>query len=290
VSSYWVDLIDAQVRQIHARYRTRIIEAGSGPHLLLLHGTGGHAENYVRNIGRLSKHFHVVAPDFIWHGRSQTDGFDPEIVPSLVDHLIDIMDVLAIDAAAVEGQSMGGWVAMQLALQHPPRVKALILTTTQGYVPDAGSVEGYVEPDWAANIPNDLDMLREPTFDKVRNRMSRIVADPASLPDEAVEVRLAHYRNPALSAVQQQFVAEYLGGSICRQHTVTDAMARQITQPTLVYWGDKNRTPPSLGLRLSQQVQRGEFHCAADTGHWAQFDSAVEHDRVVLEFLHRSCS
>jgi 2-hydroxy-6-oxonona-2,4-dienedioate hydrolase len=197
------------VRKIEGRYRTRIIEAGVGSHLLLLHGTGGHAENYVRNIGRLSKHFHVVAPDFIWHGRSQTEGFDAEIVPSLVDQLVDIVDTLGIDAAAVEGQSMGGWIAMQLALRHPGRVKALILTTTQGYVADADSIEGYVEPDLAANIPNDLDMLREPTFDKVRIRMARIVADPASLPDEAVEVRL---------------------------------------------------------------------------------DSAVEHDRVVLEFLHRSCS
>jgi 2-hydroxy-6-oxonona-2,4-dienedioate hydrolase len=276
------------VRHLQGRYRTRIIEAGTGPHLLLLHGTGGHAENYVRNIGRLSEHFHVVAPDFIWHGRSQTDGFDPEIVPSLVDQVIDIIDTLGIDTAAVEGQSMGGWIAMQLALRHRARVNALILTTTQGYSPDAGAIAGYAEPDLSPNLPSDLDMLREPTFDKVHKRMARIVADPAHLPDEAVEVRLAHYRNPALSAVQQEFVAEYLAGSICRQHTVTDAMAGQIAQPTLVYWGDKNRTPPSLGLRLSQQVQRGEFHCAANTGHWAQFDSAVEHDRVVTEFLQRS--
>jgi 2-hydroxy-6-oxonona-2,4-dienedioate hydrolase len=41
-------------------------------------------------------------------------------------------------------------------------------------------------------------------------------------------------------------------------------------------------------LRLSQQVRNGRFHCAADTGHWAQFESAAEHNRVVSAFLRES--
>lgn len=64
-------------------------------------------------------------------------------------------------------------------------------------------------------------------------------------------------------------------------------MARRITPPTLVYWGDRNRTPPALGEHLARQVQHGTFHCAADTGHWAQYESADEHNRVVADFLRR---
>jgi 2-hydroxy-6-oxonona-2,4-dienedioate hydrolase len=66
---------------------------------------------------------------------------------------------------------------------------------------------------------------------------------------------------------------------------VTDAMARRIAAPTLVYWGDKNRTPPALGEHISATIPRGRFHCAADTGHWAQFESADEHNEVVTRFL-----
>lgn len=284
-SSYWIDLLQAQVRMIQGRYRTRIVEAGAGPVLILLHGTGGHVENYARNILPLSQHFRVIALDFLWHGRSQTEGYDPEIIPLLVDQVIDVMDILDLEQAHVEGQSLGGWVVMQLALRHPGRVNRLVLTTTMGYTPDAGTIPGYKEPDWAANLQSSLDVLREPTFDNVRTRMARILANSAELTDEAIGVRQALYRQPALSAVQQQFIAEYLAGDIIRKHLVTDAMVREITQPTLVYWGDKNRTPPSLGMRLSQQVQEGFFHCATNTGHWAQFESAPEHNRVVAEFL-----
>lgn len=282
---YWIELLDCQVRQVQGKYRTRIIEAGSGPALILLHGTGGHAENYALNIAELSRRFHVIAMDFVWHGKSQTEGFDPQIIPVLVDQVVDVMDQLGLSSAFVEGQSLGGWVAMQLALRHPERVRALVLTTTMGYTPDEGAIPGYVEPDWSSNLASSLEVLRNPSFDNVRTRMARILARPERLTDEAVLVRQALYRQPALAAVQQLFIAEYLAGSAIRQHLVSDALARRISQPTLVYWGEANRTPPALGEYLSRQVQNGRFHCAADTGHWAQFESAAEHNEVVAAFL-----
>lgn len=286
-TTYWVDLLSAQVRMIQGKYRTWIVEAGDErkPALILLHGTGGHLENYARNITPLAEHFHVIAIDFLWHGRSQTEGYDPEVIPSLVDQIADVMDVLDLKTAHLSGQSMGGWVAMQFALRHPEKVRRLVLTTTMGYAPDDGAIDGYIEPDWAANLPSSLEVLRNPSFENVRTRMARILANPDSLTDEAVLVRQALYRQPALAAVQQQFIAEYLAGENIRRHMMTDALAAHIKQPTLVYWGDKNRTPPALGLHISRQVRDGRFHCAANTGHWAQFESADEYNKVVTGFL-----
>lgn len=285
LSTYWTELLDCQVYQLHGRYRTRVLESGTGPALFLLHGTGGHLENYARNIKALARHFRVIAIDFIWHGRSQTEGFNQEIIPSLVDQVIDVMDQLKVDCAAVEAQSMGGWVAMQLALQHPERVNRLVLTTTMGYKPNPDLIPGYVEPDWTANLPASLSMLNDPSFDNVRNRMGRILANPELLTDEAVLVRQAIYQRPELREVQLKFITEYLSGNVITKHTVTDELAAQIRQPVLVYWGDKNRTPPSFGQHLANTVQNGRFHCAANTGHWAQYESADEHNRVVTEFL-----
>ncbi len=285
---YWVELLGAQVYQIQGRYRTRVLEAGQGPALILLHGTGGHLENYARNIPTLARHFRVIAMDFLWHGRSQTEGFNPDIIPTLADQVLEVMDQLGVDAAFVEGQSLGGWVAMQLAHRHPERVRKLVLTTTMGFQPEPDAIPGYVEPDWTANLAASLEVLDNPSFDNVHKRMARILARPKRLTDEAVRVRQALYRQPALAEVQKPFITEYLSGQTIRRHLVTEAIARDITPPALVYWGDKNRTPPAYGRHLANTLARGRFHCAEDTGHWAQFESAVEHDRVVTDFLQGS--
>jgi 2-hydroxy-6-oxonona-2,4-dienedioate hydrolase len=151
--------------------------------------------------------------------------------------------------------------------------------TTQGYVPDEGAIPGYAEPDWATNL---LEVLKNPSFENVRIRMARILADPSRLTDEAVRVRQALYRNAAIAEVQARFITEYLGGGPdIRKHVVSDALARGIAAPTLVYWGDRNPTPPALGRHIAASVQDGRFRCAEDCGHWAQFESADVFNVVV---------
>lgn len=283
--SYWTELLGAKVHFLEGRYRTRVIEAGSGEPLILLHGTGGHAENYVRNIMPLSAEYRVMAMDFLWHGKSDTQGFEPTVIPPLIDQVLDVLDIIGADRVYVSGQSLGGWVAMQLALQHPERIRKLVLTTPMGYVPDANTIPGYVEPDMTALRESSLAVLSDPTTENIRLRMSRILANPGNLTDEAVAVRRAIYLDPAVNQVQRRVIQHYLGGTAPVPYMITDALARKISVPTLVYWGDKNITPPAVGRRLTRQIPGAEFFCANETGHWAQFESFSDHNREVLRFL-----
>jgi 2-hydroxy-6-oxonona-2,4-dienedioate hydrolase len=284
--SYWLDLLGAEVRFLEGRYnKTRVITAGTGEPLLLLHGTGGHAENYVKNIIPLSRHFRVHAIDFLWHGLSDTGFFDPEILPTLVDHVLDVQQSLALPFSHIEGQSLGGWVAMRFALQYPERVGKLVLTTPMGYRPDPGSIEGYVEPDRRKLREFFLDILRDPSIDNMRRRLNRIVADPNCVPEEALALRQVFYRDPTRNAVQQKFITEYNGGEGPLRHVVTDTQAAAIAAPTLVYWGEKNTSPAAVGHRLASRIPRARFFCAPATGHWAQFENYEIHNREVLNFL-----
>jgi 2-hydroxy-6-oxonona-2,4-dienedioate hydrolase len=285
MSTFWVELLQANVFRLKRRYETRVIEAGSGEPLILLHGTGGHAENYVRNIGALARRFHVFAIDFLWHGRSQTGGFDPEILPPLVDQVEDVMDALSLPQAAIEGQSLGGWVAMLYALTKPERVSRLILTTPMGYRPDAGAVPGFVEPDLSLLRETTLQVLADPSDENIRARLARILADPSIISDESVKVRAAFYRDPEVNAVQRRLITHYLGGPEPQRHIVTDALARRIRAPTLVYWGEKNYIPAAVGEHLARTLPDGSFYCAPNTGHWAQFENHEIHNREVLRFL-----
>lgn len=285
MNSFWVELLGASVYQLKGRYVTRVIEAGEGEPLLLLHGTGGHAENYIRNIAPLSRRHRVMAIDFLWHGRSQTSGFEPQVLPPLVDQVRDVLDTLKIARVHLEGQSLGGWVAMLFALAYPERLAKLIVTTPMGYRPDPGAVAGYVEPDPKPLRESNLAVLREPTYANVKLRLERIVHDPSLVSEESVRVRQVFYRDPAVNAVQRELMTHYLGGAEPQRHVVTDAVARRIAAPTLVYWGDKNFIPAAVGEHLARQIPQGRFYCAPATGHWAQFESFEAHNREVLRFL-----
>jgi 2-hydroxy-6-oxonona-2,4-dienedioate hydrolase len=283
--TYWVDLLGCQVRFVGNRHRTRIIEYGSGAPLILLHGTGGHAENWVRNIKPLGAHYRIIAPDFLWHGASDTDNFQPEIMPGLIAQVLDLMDALGLDRAHVEGQSLGGWVAALLAMRHPERVRKVILTVPMGYLPDPGSIPGYVPMEFTKLREASLACLANPDWATMRQRVERLVANPAIVPDEAIAVRQRFYQDPAINAAQRQVITHYLGGEAPMRHALTDAGLRGITAPTLVYWGEQNLTPPVLGERIASQVPGARYHCTPGTGHWAQFENHAEHDRVVLDFL-----
>src|SRR5205814_7181905 len=97
--------------------------------LVLLEGLGGDIPGWRRNIPRLAGELFVVAYDL--RGNGQSDGPDvPMTMETFVDDTIALLDHLGIDSAHVYGQSCGGMVAQELVLEHPERVRTLILAAT----------------------------------------------------------------------------------------------------------------------------------------------------------------
>ena len=135
--SYWTQFLDAEVRHLQGRFRTRALTVGQGEPIILIHGTGGHLENYARNIVAYAAHYRVIAIDLLWHGRSQVEAFDEQLFPGFLAQIEDVMSVLKLDRTHIEGQSLGGWVAAQFAARHPARVDKLVLVTPMGIVPPA---------------------------------------------------------------------------------------------------------------------------------------------------------
>src|ERR1700677_4934396 len=116
----WLDLLGAETRFYDAAgIRTRSIEAGDGDEaLILMHGVGGHAEAFARNVVPLGKHFRTLAIDYLGHGF--TDGIDtPPSKESYARHLVDFMDAAGIQRANLLGESLGGWIAVWTALLYP---------------------------------------------------------------------------------------------------------------------------------------------------------------------------
>ena len=107
MSSIWNTLQGVPFQQTYINaggVNTRVIEAGEGPVLIFLHGTGGHAEAYLRNIEEHAKHFRVMAIDMVGHGYSDMPDLDygPQ---DYVDFMLNFIDAIGADT---DGDGIGG--------------------------------------------------------------------------------------------------------------------------------------------------------------------------------------
>jgi pimeloyl-ACP methyl ester carboxylesterase len=100
-------------------------EYGRGAPLVVLHGLFGQSDNWHGMATRLAERFHLVVPDLRNHGRSPHSA--EMDYPVMAWDVAELLAALGLTAAAVLGHSMGGKVAMQLALTHPRLVENLIV-------------------------------------------------------------------------------------------------------------------------------------------------------------------
>jgi 2-hydroxy-6-oxonona-2,4-dienedioate hydrolase len=277
--SIWGELadLDHELRHVDVGgVRTRVLRAGAGPDLVLLHGTGGHLEAYARDIAGLAADFRVTAYDMVGHGWSDLPDV-PYTVDVLADHLVGLLDVLGIARAHLSGESLGGWVAAWTAAHHPERVDRLVLNT----------------PGNIANKPEVMARLRastttaveDPSDDNVRRRVAWLFHDTGQVTDELVNLRRSVYSRPGFRAA--------IANTLVLQDPVTRARfswdpswVGRITAPTLLLWTDHD---PTGGLDEAELL-RGwlgdvDLHVITGAGHWPQWEKPAEFVDVHARFL-----
>lgn len=104
-------------------------KTGNGPYVILIEGLGVETWLYEENIPELSKYFTTIVYDNRGVGHS-TIHVGPYTIDMMVSDLLGLMDVLDIQKASLIGASMGGFIAMEFAIQYPERVEKLGLLST----------------------------------------------------------------------------------------------------------------------------------------------------------------
>lgn len=277
MNTAWVELFGAEVKFYNAGgVRTRCIEAGSGAPLILLHGTGGHAETYMRNIIPLSKHFTVYAIDMI--GSGLTDKPDkPYTIPVYVEHLLAFMDAAGIEAAHVSGESLGGWVAAWLGIERPERVSKLVLNTAGGLVADTKVMETIKTLSRAA--------VSNPSREAVRKRLEFLMFDPRTVTDELVEIRYRCYTQPGMVHVMENILC-LQEMETRKKYLFSEEMLKKIKAQTLVLWTTHDPTASvEVGRKFAKYIPSAELVVMEKCGHWPQFENPEEFNRLHLEFL-----
>jgi 2-hydroxy-6-oxonona-2,4-dienedioate hydrolase len=278
-ASCWEDLLGLEVSQRFydaGGIRTRCIETGRGPCVIFLHGTGGHAEAFTRNLRSHAQHFRTIAVDMIGHGFTEKP--DVDYTPSIyARHLRDFMDAAGIDRAHVHGESLGAWVAAWFALEHPDRVERLVLNT-------AGGLRS--EPTVMAKVRDStLEAVRNVTRETVRRRLEWLMFDPATMTDEMVAIRHWIYSQPGMvRAIEHVLCLQ--DEATRRPYLLTPDRLSKIRHRTLVLWTSHDPTAPvEVGREAAQHVRDSEFLVMEGCGHWPQFEKPDEFNRIHLNFL-----
>ncbi|MGW6659644.1 alpha/beta fold hydrolase [Rhodococcus sp. NPDC055024] len=259
-------------------FRVHYHDVGSGAPVVLLHGSGPGAtgwSNFRSNMAVIARTHRVIAVDMPGWGASdtQTDqtGYDH------LRTLLELLDELGIDRAALVGNSMGGATAVEAAISAPDRVSHLV---TMG-VPAPG--RSYFS---AGDGPSEgLKMLRaayaEPSPENMRRLVSIMCYDPRWATEELAGMRseaALRYPEHLESFLRRPAPSSYFARTM-------EELA-SIAAPTLVVHGRDDRVVSAEnGLRLVSAIPDSRLLLLNRCGHWAQLEHAEEFNRTVVQFV-----
>ena len=277
--SIWGELadVDHELRHVDVGgLRTRVLQAGAGEDLILLHGTGGHLEAYARDIAGLAADFRVTAYDMVGHGWSDLPD-QPFTIDVLSDHLIGLMDALGIERAHLSGESLGGWVVAWTAAFRPERVDRLVLNTP-GNIANKPEVMARMRDSTRAAV-------QDPSDEMVRRRVEFLFHHKEMVTDELVNLRRQVYSRDGFDvAVENILVLQ--DPEVRKDFGWDPTWVGKIIAPTLLLWTDHD---PTGGLDeadlLLEWIPDARLHVITDAGHWPQWEKVSEYLDVHRAFL-----
>ena len=249
-------------------YRLHYFEAspagGGGTPLVLVHGLGARGKDWSAMVPALAaKGFHMYVPDLLGFGRSPKPDVDYSI--SLQEQTVaNFMQSMHVSRADVGGWSMGGWVAMKLALDHPEMVDRLIVYDSAGvYFP--------------ATFGPELFTPTDPTG--VRKLVAILTPKPRVIPEFAAEAMVRKLQANA-------WVVNRSTASMINGRDLLDFRLHNISQPMLIVWGARDELIPlASGERIHQSVPQSVLNVFDGCGHLAPAECARPIVESTVEFL-----
>ena len=246
------DYVDLSYGRIH------YLEAQAAPGsanlpLVLVHGLGARSEDWSAMIpGLAAKGFHVYALDLLGYGRSARPdvAYSISLEESVVLEYLDAMHLAKTD---VGGWSMGGWIAMKLALDHPERVDRLAVYDTAGlYFPATFDAELFAPAD-EAGLYRLMDLL-EPR--------------PVKLP--------RYIERDVLRKLQRnKWIVDRNLASMMSGKDLLDFRIGGLREPMLIMWGAEDHLiPVSMGETLHRLVPQSILRAVPKCGHLAPAECA----------------
>jgi pimeloyl-ACP methyl ester carboxylesterase len=268
----------------------RYYDCGPGsdehPVLLFLHGSGPGVtgwRNFRGVVPAFAERFRCLILEFPGFGVSDDFGGHPIFTAQAA--VTPFLDALGVDRVDIVGNSMGGAVGVNFAINNPGRIGKLVTIGGIGTnIFSAGPSEG-------------IRLLQEFTEDPTRQRLTEwlnsMVYDQGLVTEELIEQRWQLATDPVTLASARRMYGKAAFARMMAMTKAADvpmpwALMHRVQAPTLLTWGRDDRVSPlDMALIPMRTIPNAELHVFPNCGHWAMVEAKAAFESTVLGFLTR---
>ena len=239
--------------------------AGQGEPLVAIHGGGGDARTWRRNISELSAKYTVYAPDLPGYGGSQPLS-DKYYIPELSDFVEKFTVALGLEKFSLVGHSLGGGVALDYALKFPTKIKKLVLVSSLCL---GGEINFWIRFCALPGLMRSLGAIFKFGFKCAK--------------------WLVNHLNPAKYILPLSPAFMTVGGNITnfhRQTLVLEQRLSEVKMPTLLVWGGRDPVVPvKQAYRAAKVIPDCRVEVFKNRGHNVHRDELKKFSSIVTDFL-----
>ncbi|OUS83967.1 alpha/beta fold hydrolase [Rhodococcus sp. NCIMB 12038] len=260
----WIETAPGELTHYH--------ELGQGTPILFLHGSGTGvtaAANWWLNLPAISEHGRCIAIDSIGYGQSVVAEGTAYGIKEWVRHAVRVLDALGIEKTWIVGNSLGGWLAFQFAIDFPERLLGIVSMGTGG-AKLTGALAGHSNP----NL----------TEDGIRKTLELFVVNKSLVTDELVALR---YQS-ALNDTASDRLADVVTARDRDRHELPldfEVLSRLEIPVLLIHGVQDVVIPVSRTWELLNVIPHADSHIFSQCGHWSQVERAEDFNTVITQYL-----
>lgn len=246
-------------------HRIHYLVAGDGPPLVLVHGVAMSASDLAPLFRTLAREHRVYAPDLLGYGGSDQPRDSDYSIATQANVVGGFLDAVKLQQPDVMGLSMGGWVALKIAAEHPERIRRLVLVSSAGFEFRTTLHERSFS---AQTIPELQTSLRMQT-------------------DRADLIPMFVLRDILRTSKQKAWIVRAsMRAMLTTRRELLDGKLERVRMPVLLVWGTKDRIIPfTLAARMQRELPQAKLVSLEGCGHLAIIECRAEALPPIVEFL-----
>jgi pimeloyl-ACP methyl ester carboxylesterase len=242
-----------------------VLGPATGPPVVLVHGLGGRAEEWLGFAHYLVRAgYRVYLPDLPGYGRSEKPADFSYSVPDEAAFVVGFMDAMGLKQVDLGGISMGGWIVQIVASDHPERVRRLMLFDSAGI---------HEQPAW------DTRLFTPTTNAEVSQLNALLYPHPFPVPG-FVARDILRITDQNGWVIRRAIISMLAGGN------PSDDLLPKLKMPVLIVWGAEDRIfPLHQAEKMHRLVPQSQLEIFPDCGHLSAMECSSQIGPKAVEFI-----